>query len=251
MTTSTPTNEGVAIAATVIAQAKGDVPSARRVLGDAHRWTCTIDPSFKPDDKDKRIAELEAQVQAAGEDREWDAMRADRDLHEAQGKRIAEELSIVEGERNDAKVKVAALTIENANLTRIASELTGRVFAIQVDRDQANESNDALRDELAAIKLELANVRALNFDAPRKADAERAAQIVEPVAPVVVEPAKPAPRTFDPGAVYDRIEAATEAAKPAPVSSDPVRPANVSEGAWASMSPMMRSFAAKRAATVS
>ena len=250
MTTSTPTNEGVAIAATVIAQAKGDVPSARRVLGDAHRWTCTIDPSFKPDDKDKRIADLEAQVHDlhAEPDADANAKVADATKLVATATR---ELGIVEGERNDAKAKVAALTIENANLTRIASELTGRVFAIQVDRDQANESNDALRDELAAIKLELANVRALNFDAPRKADAERAAQIVEPVAPVVVEPAKPAPRTFDPGAVYDRIEAATEAAKPAPVSSDPVRPANVSEGAWASMSPMMRSFAAKRAATVS
>lgn len=244
MTTSTPTNEGVAIAATVIAQAKGDVPSARRVLGDAHRWTCTIDPSFKLDDKDKRIADLEAQVQASGEDREWDAMRADRD---------------------DFQAKVAALTNENANLTRIASELTGRVFAIQGDRDQANESNDALRDELAAVKLELANVRALNFDAPRKADPERDAQIVEPVvpgcllcgnatqgdrfhcatciaklaatqsAPVAVEPAAPVP---------------VQVTKPTPASSDPVRPSNVSEGAWASMSPMMRSFAAKRAAAV-
>ena len=236
MTTSTPTNEGVAIAATVIAQAKGDVPSARRVLGDAHRWTCTIDPSFKPDDKDKRIADLEAQVHDlhAEPDADANAKVADATKLVATATR---ELGIVEGERNDAKAKVAALTEVNANLARSVDDLTRRVVKIESERDSAiaaveteGELVGELQRELAAVKAELAQVRAVNFDAPRKADAPATVQIVEPVAPVVVEPAAPAP---------------------APVSNDPVRPSNVSEGAWASMSPMMRSFAAKRAATVS
>ena len=334
MTTSTPTNEGVAIAATVIAQAKGDVPSARRVLGDAHRWTCTIDPSFKPDDKDKRISELETQVQASGEDREWDAMRADRD---------------------DFQAKVAKLTIENANLLRSVDDLTRRVVKIEVERDQAvaafeteGELVGELQRELAQVKAELAQVRAVNFDAPRTFDpgavydrieaaterdkahsecelmrsqhidlqAERNALTKEvaalnkdksllmqdvaslqlrldarstPVAPEFAAEAIPlvddeAERqaAYDAAAAGDGVHFGTEPteaekaasyqthpptelhtaaldlpapivvepAKPAPVSSDPVRPSNVSEGAWASMSPMMRSFAAKRAAAV-
>ena len=246
MTTSTPTNEGVAIAATVIAQAKGDVPSARRVLGDAHRWTCTIDPSFKADDKDARIAELETQVQASGEDREWDAMRADRD---------------------DFQAKVAKLTIENANLLRSVDDLTRRVVKIEVERDQAvaaveteGELVGDLRRELAAVKLELAQVRALNFDAPRKADAEAERQAAYDAAAAGdgvhfdVEPTEAEKAasyaTNPPADLHAAAPTPVQVAKPAQVSSDPVRPSNVSEGAWASMSPMMRSFAAKRAATV-
>lgn len=42
------TNEAIALAAGLLGQCKGDVPSARRAAGEAHEWLCSIDLEYKP-----------------------------------------------------------------------------------------------------------------------------------------------------------------------------------------------------------
>ena len=39
--------EATLVACSVVQQTKGDIAAARRAVGEAHEWLCTIDPSYR------------------------------------------------------------------------------------------------------------------------------------------------------------------------------------------------------------
>lgn len=268
MTTSTPTNEGNAIAGTMIAQAKGDVHAARRVAGEAHacltKIAVALDPTFKPSDDAARIVELETQLRDVMHDAGDDAINAvivERDA----ARQVVVELTSARADLDDRcdvlRRDLDTVRIERNNLSRSITALGERVLDTERQRDN-------FRDELTRVKAELAQVRAVNFDAPRVTHfgvehhgivPEAApAQVVEVVAPVVVEPMTDAEtlavaRGFTPPRMIDEANAeiaARRVVRNDAAAVDSQRPATVSEAAWASMSPMMQKFAAARAAVV-
>jgi len=280
---SNPTNEGISIAASIISQAKGDIGTARRVACDAHLWLCSVDPSYKASDDKKRIADLEAQVVALSKAQDEFAPVATIDNSaelaslKTQHQALQVDAITLMQERDGAILTANLAANEIERLTADRDNAIAKYDALLAHSGDAKQ----LRDELFAARAELQQLRAL---APDKVAlmAEVAGPLplpavtfVEPVAsfsdvvsgkhgPAVSSDTKFVDdRTADeiaaPAALVTPLDkrnarvaaiaATMEPAKPIngyTNNADPVRPSHISEGAWASMSPMMRKFAAAK-----
>jgi hypothetical protein len=127
MTTTTTKpipNEARALAGHLLAQAQGDHPAARRLAGDAYRWLCSKDETYKPEFDTPAAASTASNLDAANAEiaslRGQNAkLRVELDTHRKANDENAGTIRDLTKRGDDAEAEVARL---NALLGKQADE---------------------------------------------------------------------------------------------------------------------------------
>lgn len=215
--------EAIVLAGQVIVQAQGDTQKARRVLAQAHAWTCTpdVDPTFKPEP----ATDWQTVARAAG----WEP--------------CDETLTRRDGDFKHFEVEIADLTAKLVKLGALVTEKDAELRDLTIERDK-------LRAQLrmsGAYEVEVQNLRQQVKDLTENAEKanrlllEKDEQIMgfkvngKPLGSMPT----PAPAPVVPAPV------------PVPPATRSVAPAaNPDVDPFAGMSPRMAEWARKRAAEV-
>jgi hypothetical protein len=177
----------VALGATLIAQAAGDVPKARRAAHQAARWIASVDPTFKPEAHDDELVDglakererLLADVERLQHrQREHDSARI---VYQAEAKRVVDLERILDetckalGTGNRTKVAIVAQTVvdEERKHRRRVDELCDALGNVRAD--ELVDAVQCIVSERDAFKLRAEDLRRdaevrseLGLPAPRR-----------------------------------------------------------------------------------
>jgi hypothetical protein len=180
----------VALGATLIAQAAGDVPKARRAAHQAARWIASVDPTYKPEAHDEGLDELveglakERELLLADVERlqhrqrEHDSARV---VYQAEAKRVVDLERILDetckalGTGNRTKAAIVAQTVvdEERKHRRRVDELCDALGNVRAD--ELVDAVQCIVSERDAFKLRAEDLRRdaevrseLGLPAPRR-----------------------------------------------------------------------------------